>query len=183
MWISWRRAASRSSASLALNASTPAWRCNAAELAQALRGLEYAHRRQQLARSAFRTSSIRAASSNPRRYHSIMVNSGVVPAAPARRRENTLQIWKMSPLPAANRRFIAYSGEGQRYPPPGMPAILVAKDSICGSLTAAALNVGRLDLPGTRRDLKNSRAAIQHFRTPPSRKHSWPSGARSLQRP
>ena len=46
----------------------------------------------------------------PMRYHSMSVNSELC-SARARIPATTWQIWKMSPLPAASRRFMAYSGE------------------------------------------------------------------------
>src|ERR1700722_17121517 len=62
----------------------------------------------------------------------------------------------MSPLPAASSRFIGYSGDVLRYDGPGMPATRVASDSICGSLTAAALKIG-VSTSSTPREVKNSR--------------------------
>src|SRR6267154_6292648 len=62
----------------------------------------------------------------------------------------------MSPLPAASRRFIAYSGEVLRYDGPVTPATRVASDSICGSLTAPALKI-EVSTSSTPREAKNSR--------------------------
>ena len=64
----------------------------------------------------------------------------------------------MSPLPAANRRFMGNSGDVPRYKGRGWPSTRVAKDSIWGSLTAAALKTG-VSTSSTPRAAKYSRAS------------------------
>ncbi len=60
-----------------------------------------------------------------------------------------------------------------------MPATWVANDSICGSLTAAALKIG-VSTSSTLRSLKKSRARLQHGGAPRQRPHASRSAASSF---
>src|SRR6187455_1795795 len=98
-----------------------------------------------------------SSSEKPSRYHSSMVNSGLC-WRPRSAPRYTRQIWKISPLPAASSRFIAYSGDVCRNNTPSWPGTctltLPRFTSDTGVFTMAGVSTS-----STFRAKKNSRAA------------------------